>query len=102
MRISDWSSDVCSSDLFLVLQAGCGSRAMYGFAGLAHTVACATHTLRSRCAVGGLAPPAYRYEFFRLGHVAGGLGPCAGGGRSEEHKSELPSLMRTSYAAFSL
>src|SRR3546814_8169283 len=34
-------------------------------------------------------------------HLRGAC-PCAGGGRSEEHTSELQSLMRISYAVFCL
>src|SRR3546814_7370052 len=70
MRISDWSSDVCSSDLrvlldqlanYLVLNRGCE-----------------------------------RIEFF------GENGLDCFGLRSEEHTSELQSLMRISYAVFCL
>src|SRR3546814_2740776 len=38
----------------------------------------------------------------RLSDLAGRQGLARAGGRSEEHTSELPSLMRTSYAVFCL
>src|SRR3546814_2278408 len=70
MRISDWSSDVCSSDL------GAGAE------------------VHQPCA-GGAA-----------GSASGAVGSSAGGAdsgaRSEEHTSELQSLMRISYAVFCL
>src|SRR3546814_5302195 len=109
MRISDWSSDVCSSDL----RRG------------------------RRAARGGTAPPAPRDRLgawnigrcrkMRLVHQPGFLHRDAGPGtgdprrlcrrrtrlsgtrlvdaaslRSEEHTSELQSLMRISYAVFCL
>src|SRR3546814_10392929 len=47
------------------------------------------------------------YRELRAGEVERSCGTCAGtqgshGGRSEEHTSELQSLMRTSYAVFCL
>src|SRR3546814_1560411 len=109
MRISDWSSDVCSSDLpdpaGLVRSAG-------------------RHGCLLRAGpdpAGGAAPSAYpgAPEFYRGGrhHPAGpgtaiqpyagcGTGTAATAGpaygRSEEHTSELQSLMRISYAVFCL
>src|SRR3546814_3390792 len=87
MRISDWSSDVCSSDL-LSDQA-------------------------SRGAVGGGSYHRHRDRTRRLsiGHEQGGARPWRRGRkehsgkahrRSEEHTSELQSLMRISYAVFCL
>src|SRR3546814_4535984 len=104
MRISDWSSDVCSSDL-------------------------CDPVLRRRRASGdheggGLEGSALADDDGRIGHVGAGLavlahlqhrprrvvraaapGRLAGqqdGVRSEEHTSELQSLMRISYAVFCL
>src|SRR3546814_7513918 len=115
MRISDWSSDVCSSDLPQ---------------GTAHRVGAAVQ--------GQQVLPQLRNEPGRLRHGADRLAPgCAGGvaaqgrqgdrglwqphlpqprlraqpdhagkkparDRSEEHTSELQSLMRISYAVFCL
>src|SRR3546814_8031825 len=106
MRISDWSSDVCSSDL---LGAQRGQR-LDQHGGLDRHVqraddACALQRLR-------------RAEFLAQGHQAGHFGfgdvdlAAAVIGqrdvadhivfRSEEHTSELQSLMRNSYAVFCL
>src|SRR3546814_1313523 len=84
MRISDWSSDVCSSDL-RIAESATGSRAK---------IAMADSDLPSLVVMGrpknGIAPEA-----------SGGV--CAMGvARSEEHTSELQSLMRISYAVFCL
>src|SRR3546814_7202183 len=95
MRISDWSSDVCSSDL--VAQAGLGeaerARADAGQEGVERGI-------RRRFGVADR----------RIGDGAGSgthaveLSGCADNAccRSEEHTSELQSLMRISYAVFCL
>src|SRR3546814_4318487 len=97
MRISDWSSDVCSSDLGMfdipVLHTGRSSR---------HT----GHGNTSQ--VGTLA----QFEYLRHRHVAfnelavdhtGVTGRQTRlDSRSEEHTSALQSLMRISYAVFAL
>src|SRR3546814_5169978 len=113
MRISDWSSDVCSSDL-VALALGlvrCFGRGVDFAAGPA------AHGYRLLPA-GSVGSP------WLVGLLPGGLGDRAGiylaGGRgcgnrgglphgaqsracrSEEHTSELQSLMRISYAVFCL
>src|SRR3546814_6818892 len=122
MRISDWSSDVCSSDLALVLRTRRGQRSLVDrqlrtrlcerrfvrrrvdleqlVAGF-HTVAFREEDLRERaghlCAqVHGVRADdiADRRQLYRCGTTA------AGGERSEEHTSELQSRMRSSYAVF--
>src|SRR3546814_7059504 len=94
MRISDWSSDVCSSDLTYA-------------------------NLRLRA--GGDTPPPQRaiaramLPHGKVGRGDGEFPSCGegdrpfrrsqrdgGGSRSEEHTSELQSLMRISYAVFCL
>src|SRR3546814_6299969 len=77
MRISDWSSDVCSSDLrgFVLLQGSAPDQSP---------------------AVSGRAGRARQAEQ----HGTEGLRRIAP--RSEEHTSELQSLMRNSYAVFCL
>src|SRR3546814_7011285 len=85
MRISDWSSDVCSSDLSKTRKS-CAA-AVTHCAVTKWTLASPLKTRRSReCAfvVGHV-----RYASLRLQ-------------RSEEHTSELQSLMRISYAVFCL
>src|SRR3546814_967306 len=96
MRISDWSSDVCSSDLKDDWRRRCDF-----------------HRFRLDIGRGG-------FVFWLVGPGAAGLRPFGGGRRrlrdfkdldglpfrpqkrSEEHTSELQSLMRISYAVFCL
>src|SRR3546814_10570678 len=94
MRISDWSSDVCSSDLpyrrCAVYRNGQRSR------GIERRPA-VPRTLWRRG-----APDRLRHAY-RHGGRRDGLGRSHGGqARSEEHTSELQSLMRISYAVFCL
>src|SRR3546814_2350627 len=122
MRISDWSSDGCSSDLVeafgdragalqVLLVAGCregGQRAaMKGALAGDHP-----HPLRMALGV-VVAPRQLQRALHRLGagiaeerlvgegvrHQPLGQAPAF---RSEEHTSELQSLMRISYAVFCL
>src|SRR3546814_3271106 len=126
MRISDWSSDVCSSDL----PAGqrCGPSCPY--AGLRNGKATTPHNLtrgwqgQPRIASGaqrhlgiGIGGPCLHDRhlaqvdlvegplfavpaFAALGHLEAEA--HAAKVRSEEHTSELQSLMRISYAVFCL
>src|SRR3546814_1789654 len=72
VRISDWSSDVCASDLFLLAaSADDDLRPMFG-----------------KRNGGGTANTS--------------IAACDQYDRSEEHTSELQSLMRISYAVFCL
>src|SRR3546814_6683024 len=132
MRISDWSSDVCSSDLpadaagrgaaedccrlrcvglgvLRAPDAGCeaGDRA----AGPGARRAGAHRAAAAGCdhrAAGGAEPaerPRRRAGFRRMLGSAPDLLRRRGavpGSRSEEHTSELQSLMRISYAVFCL
>src|SRR3546814_3898223 len=83
MRISDWSSDVCSSDLrCLAGDAACRRRSHRGL-----VAEILPHRRRGRRSLSALC----------LDHGMGHRG-----GRSEEHTSELQSLMRISYAVFCL
>src|SRR3546814_8812765 len=104
MRISDWSSDVCSSDLLAERQAAPAKRnAAYGVAGLAEH-ALRRPTLRPLSCGGARWQPRLRgsplsrasAEWRQLSDAGSGLF------RSEEHTSELKSLMRISYAVFCL
>src|SRR3546814_7783273 len=84
MRISDWSSDVCSSDLTPSAPASISAR-----------VASPVATLpASTCT---------RFDSFLIFSTVTAtilLWPCAV--RSEGHTSELQSLMRITYAVFHL
>src|SRR3546814_9940454 len=112
MRISDWSSDVCSSDLRFALAEVVTDRRdhcrqlhaekklaeealLCGLEAGARRGLCAAVERRVLEAVdnGG--------EFERPFHVAVDDRPGVGI-RSEEHTSELQSLMRISYAVFCL
>src|SRR3546814_9672674 len=116
MRISDWSSDVCSSDLF-----GCARwfLPVAGLPGLRFAFSARAQGPRARreqdsvwtaspskprglCPRGPPASSRSVAEGDRL--LAGGVGrrPTPAGSRSEEHTSELQSLMRISYAVFCL
>src|SRR3546814_4431168 len=98
MRISDWSSDVCSSDLDSQKPAGNGGRRDPEPPGRCHRtpghpcrirqIKRKVHCKRRRLAAGNgrrTAGPLTRQRHHR---------------RSEEHTSELQSLMRISYAVF--
>src|SRR3546814_979842 len=95
MRMSDWSSDVCSSDLTTVLGYQRGKRSVNGTTGGPFR--------------------AFDYDFSDRvtqksieARLAGDIGPANwvvgvyGVNRSAEHTSELQSLMRISYAVFCL
>src|SRR3546814_8279888 len=80
MRISDWSSDVCSSDL---------DRSQLG--------AGAHHRAHRRRACPG------KSAWYQIRSQGGSHpSPAVRGTRSEEHTSELQSLIRISYAVFCL
>src|SRR3546814_5874274 len=109
MRISDWSSDVCSSDLAPghanaasnsaahappPRSAGGSRRARTGIERLMCPILGASRvTLRPGVVARALAPATLRCEDSRA---------PGEGARSEEHTSELQSLMRISYAVFCL
>src|SRR3546814_5438780 len=101
MRISDWSSDVCSSDLpgaaggsvFLALDVCAFAAAPARLAASETRLAGAARELADRRS-------ARRARDRVVQHPA--LYGAAKHYRSEEHTSELQSLMRISYAVFCL
>src|SRR3546814_9757788 len=104
MRISDWSSDVCSSDLLPAVwrtsMRRCGPKHSTNlWARKAHGKICVSLLKRQERAVKrwimccSLAPPVLAKPRWRK---------SSHGKRSDEHTSELQSLMRISYAVFSL
>src|SRR3546814_9952896 len=103
MRISDWSSDVCSSDLGL---GGRGAVPLDHLPILAPPQRLRFGPLRGR-GRGGLQQAdadggAQAGVRGIRGHPADVPAVGAAGRRSEEHTSELQSLMRISYAVFCL
>src|SRR3546814_4611910 len=105
MRISDWSSDVCSSDLE-------HDHAIEIFTGPGENL------VEARCVASARTQRRIGHEEDSVAHRDGGAqlpgrqrldvdreaakrSPVAPG-RSEEHTSELQSLMRISYAVFCL
>src|SRR3546814_3400237 len=116
MRISDWSSDVCSSDLapaHIDIDPGRGPRIL----GLEHRRAFgnryighgAERDLLARRGQDRQCPQALQAvaQLARIAHadrIAGQpldrLADHLAADRSEEHASELQSLMRISYAVF--
>src|SRR3546814_998104 len=110
MRISDWSSDVCSSDL--------GQQAKRDRAGADAVPRTQVQERPADESVGGaeqlqhadFLPPRLDVQAHRVAHHqqrAQAEQECqhprhAAAKRSEEHTSELQSLMRISYAVFCL
>src|SRR3546814_10358143 len=109
MRISDWSSDVCSSDLLGIaavhaeeisrekssLVATCpGADFQHGGPSVSGI---ARQQLQCQRAFG-----LWQLLFQRPNFVLGHFTHVRLGVRSEEHTSELQSLMRISYAVFCL
>src|SRR3546814_4491755 len=95
MRISDWSSDVCSSDLRYADAQGWRveliSASPSDAGGYKEVVASVTGS-------GVFAKLKFESGVHRVQRVP----VTESGGRSEEHTSELQSLMRISYAVFCL
>src|SRR3546814_8501500 len=95
MRISDWSSDVCSSDL-------CPHPVDLQVCGLTY-IRCRNRTSDVTLLAWSLTASAFPARWWRCAR-----GMCRSCGRpiissrSEEHTSELQSLMRISYAVFCL
>src|SRR3546814_4233869 len=118
MRISDWSSDVCSSDLGAVEESASGYLCGNQCVARPRCVSSWRSAL-SRRRAGLLRPHSATVGSARALHDDRGAGmthsPYAGSphalrldliriagwiARSEEHTSELQSLMRISYAVF--
>src|SRR3546814_4772682 len=102
MRISDWSSDVCSSDLPSRLKSWQSAQQPYR-----HTAPILRRTPQAFWQWG---PPSPKAAIWSDRHISlmSTIGTQPGPNRrlrrrrSEEHTSELQSLMRISYAVFCL
>src|SRR3546814_4498091 len=90
MRISDWSSDVCSSDLI-----GDGPLAQLGMTMGARMIEATVKQPGVQLLVARKAQPRREEALAHEPDLVLDL-------RSEEHTSELQSLMRISYAVFCL
>src|SRR3546814_5889346 len=103
MRISDWSSDVCSSDLVppVVGEVGAGDDEQHpGRAGdVGEGRAQPAHDAASSHAHADREGEQNERHAEAVGHEHGDARRQV---RSEEHTSELQSLMRISYAVFCL
>src|SRR3546814_3393557 len=106
MRISDWSSDVCSSDLakahylditgeISVFEHAQTQDARAKAAGIVVCPGVGFDVIPTDCVAAAL-----KAALPDATHLA--LGFDSRSGRSEEHTSELQSLMRISYAVFCL
>src|SRR3546814_5157947 len=115
MRISDWSSDVCSFDLhgFQAAQHAIGAPVFGQLDGRAHQVALVFFQLgfeaflKGKGIGRGTGETGQDFVLVKAAYFAGrtldddvAQGDLAV--RSEEHTSELQSLMRISYAVFCL
>src|SRR3546814_7898787 len=108
MRISDWSSDVCSSDLEVLIRGDCAVRDQHALVGQRAWNVDDAEEPRLHDQVGIVEHRTHPHGARLLVHpVLGEIerafeGAVALVGRSEEHTSELQSLMRISYAVFCL
>src|SRR3546814_7920144 len=95
MRISDWSSDVCSSDLERRAHAEVLDQwhSLVDIAEIAASAGVRVSVVQASSRQDHLVRNGIEYHFV---DVAGSRD------RSEEHTSELQSLMRISYAVFCL
>src|SRR3546814_9982311 len=96
MRISDWSSDVCSSDLWDRVYVT--TLFSFEYRKIGETIDYALKLVGGRADrvfVGGIAASLMTERFKTEARWRGVR-------RSEEHTSELQSLMRISYAVFCL
>src|SRR3546814_4260982 len=94
MRISDWSSDVCSSDLDAVTGSGprTPTREPLQYAPISVTTSWKSWPMSATARPASTSFLPHSQIHFLM--------PVAA--RSEEHTSELQSLMRTPYAVFCL
>src|SRR3546814_1350668 len=97
MRISDWSSDVCSSDLKILLKTSFLAMILYRPSAWEHLCARAR---RSHMPFQSHDCGFSKWHVRRKSDHLELPFHCAV--RSEEHTSELQSLMRNSYAVFCL
>src|SRR3546814_4600441 len=111
MRISDWSSDVCSSDLFAAAAELSGAE--FGARAAAAQADASREAIASRAALAYIqvlgneqmlasaqADLGLANDLLTLSRDQQKAGIASGVDRSEEHTSELQSLMRRPYDGF--
>src|SRR3546814_5501582 len=103
MRISDWSSDVCSSDLLRQCEAQIGFDPFIARQHAMRLLQVMQRFGKAFLQQPGIAPVGENFPRIGARCKPAGIGrfrslPV----RSEEHTSELQSLMRISYAVFCL
>src|SRR3546814_1532221 len=108
MRISDWSSDVCSSDLTVKNTLASNASSSVEITGRARSHASARGGKGRKMSAATITCPRRQGACLQsalpawLRREPAGPGAAAARPRSEEHTSELQSLMRISYAVFCL
>src|SRR3546814_4395201 len=107
MRISDWSSDVCSSYLMMVMARGLamGPRLLLldePSQGLAPIMVKAVAKVLNQLKSEDLTILLVEQNLNMALEISDRVVVLENGTRSEEHTSELQSLMRISYAVFCL
>src|SRR3546814_8059771 len=112
MRISDWSSDVCSSDLGVQAQVDVKRAQMEGFKAEIEGYTARVDANKSQFQAYGelvkaegvkgdiykAVADAFASRVRAYGSTVDAVGAHARSERSEEHTAELQSLMRISYA----
>src|SRR3546814_3629284 len=103
MRISDWSSYVCSSDLRRPASSLSHAR-LNGWEAASATAKASGSSVIELCPTPSAATPVARncLRFIPGAAILADRAALLDPSRSEEHTSELQSLMRISYAVFSL
>src|SRR3546814_7588016 len=108
MRISDWSSDVCSSDLFTYIPVGFEGRSAVGNTALGSALLANAGQQNTEPGPGATEGLVFGDRFpLSIGNERQNLSLSTRGDitdwlRSEEHTSELQSIMRISYDVFCL
>src|SRR3546814_5827518 len=100
MRISDWSSDVCSSDLTVFMVLPTSTQPADAVRDLVATTRALAEQLNAE--VFDANRQVFTAEAQRVLMAEVEAWAKHNGLRSKEHTSELQSLMRTSYAVFCL
>src|SRR3546814_2136791 len=101
MRISDWSSDVCSSDLVLAYAVRKLPFNVRASSAILHQIDPSLEEASINLGVSPTRTFVVLTVPLMLGGIVGGM-ILTWVTRSEEHTSELQSLMRISYAVFCL